>query len=143
MEFENQYLTYEEYQELGGTLEEAPFNLLEFQAQNVVDKYTTGKLMKLEEQSKDVKLCIAHLITVIQSYENNNKGSIKKGIASENIDGYSVSYSDVNSTVEGKTNELKNIVYTDLAECKLENGIPYLYIGADVYDNKQQYYILP
>ena len=140
MEFSNQYLTYGEYVELGGTLEETPFNILEHQAQKVVDKYTTGKLMKLETQTNDVKLCIAHLISVIQSYAESEETS-KKGITSESTDGYSISYGDVDSAIKGKTSELKNIVYTDLAECKLENGIPYLYIGADVYDNKQQYYI--
>ena len=30
MEFNNQYLSYEEYKTLGGTLGEMPFNILEF-----------------------------------------------------------------------------------------------------------------
>lgn len=142
MEFSNQYLTYEEYVELGGTLEETPFNILEFQAQKVVDKYTTGKLMKLETQNNDVKLCILHLMLVIQGYAESGEVNAK-GISSESTDGYSVSYStDIDGLVKGKRNELKNIVLTDLAECKLDNGIPYLYIGADVYDNKYRNFLL-
>ena len=50
MEFENQYLTYEEYIELGGTLDETPFNILELEAQKNVDKYTLGRLQNLEQQ---------------------------------------------------------------------------------------------
>lgn len=134
MEFNNQYLTYAEYTALGGTLAETPFNILEYHAQKVVDKYTTGKLMNLETQTNDVKLCIAHLITVIESYEKNE--GVQKGISSENTDGYSVSYNnDISTVVAGKTMELKNIVRTDLAECKLQDGTPYLYIGADYYVN--------
>ena len=130
MEFNNQYLTYEEYTDLGGTLEETPFNLLEYQAQKIIDKYTFGRLMTLETQTQDVKLCVAHLLTIIESYDPLEKQS--RGIASENTDGYSVSYNnDISNIVSSKTLELKNIVYTDLAECKLEDGTPYLYIGAD------------
>ena len=42
MEFSNQYLTYQEYLELGGSLEETPFNILELEAQKNIDKYTFG-----------------------------------------------------------------------------------------------------
>ena len=49
MEFTKQYLTYEEYQELGGTLEETPFDIVELEAQKSIDKYTFGRLKDLEE----------------------------------------------------------------------------------------------
>ena len=131
MEFENQYLTYEEYQELGGTLEEAPFNILEFHAQKVVDKYTFGRLKNLSEQIMDVKLCILHLMTILEGYQKAETSG-KVGLSSVNTDGYSESYStDVNAIVTGKKAEVRNIVTTDLAECKLENGTPYLYRGVD------------
>ena len=32
MEFKGQYLTYQEFKALGGTLDEMPFNLLEYNA---------------------------------------------------------------------------------------------------------------
>ena len=57
MEFTKQYLTYEEYQELGGTLEETPFNILELEAQKNIDKYTFDRLKDLEEQINEVKIC--------------------------------------------------------------------------------------
>ena len=40
MTFDNQYLTYDEYDELGGTLEELPFNLLEYECRKITDRKT-------------------------------------------------------------------------------------------------------
>ena len=44
MEFEGQYLTYEEYIDLGGTLDLMPFNLLEFEARRKIDIRTQSRL---------------------------------------------------------------------------------------------------
>lgn len=128
MEFENQYLTYNEYQELGGTLNETPFNVLELEAQKNVDKYTFGRLQNLEQQINEVKVCIFKLIGLIDTYntyENQNKS-----ISSESTDGYSISYSQATENVsKAKINEIKAIIKTYLAECKLQDGTPYLYVG--------------
>ena len=131
MEFTNQYLTYQEYQGLGGTLGEAPFNILEMEARKDIDKYTTGKLMDLDTQINEVKVCMYMLINEINSYNNlsvSEDGS--KVIASENTDGYSVSYLTANeSTLKANTERIKTIIKTYLAECRLEDGTPYLYVG--------------
>jgi len=134
MEIETQYLNYTEYQAMGGALDLMPFNLLEKEAEQYVDKYTFGRLKNLEEQLLDTKLCIYKLINVIDSYneyETNNKG-----IASENTDGYSVSYTTPTSDLSKvKGIEVYNIINTYLADCKTEEGIPYLYRGIDICDN--------
>lgn len=130
MEFEKHYLTYEEYKELGGTLNETPFNILELQAQKCIDKYTFGRLKELDEQINEVKVCMFILIGAIKSYETYENGN--KSIASESTDGYSVSYSQSSETLlKAKEDEIKGIVKTYLAECKLENGTPYLYCGVE------------
>ena len=130
MEFEGQYLTYSEYTNLGGTLTEMPFNLLEFEARQNVDKYTFGRLKELETQNQDVKLCIFKLINTIDSY--NQYETQSKGVASENIDGYSISYNTPNTNfTESKNVELQNIVKEYLVDCKLEDNTPYMYCGAD------------
>lgn len=128
MEFDNQYLNYDEYIELGGTLEEAPFNVLELKAQKSVDKYTFGRLMNLDEQINEVKVCIFELIKLLASYESYT--SHDKSISSENTDGYSVSYNSGDENVS-KSNlaEIKGIIRTYLDECRLDDGTPYLYIG--------------
>lgn len=131
MEFTNQYLTYQEYQGLGGTLAETPFNILELEARKNIDKYTTGKLMDLDSQINEVKVCVYMLINEINSYNNlsvSNDGS--KVITSENTDGYSVSYLTANeSTLKANVERIKTIIKTYLAECRLEDGTPYLYVG--------------
>ena len=128
MEFTNQYLTYEEYQELGGTLKETPFDILELEAQKNIDKYTFGRLKDLEEQINEVKICSYRLIEYLQSYETYSKQN--KGISSESIDGYNVNYDiDSENLLKTKVEAIKAIVKTELAECYLEDGTPYLYVG--------------
>lgn len=130
MEFEGQYLTYDEYQELGGNLAEMPFNLLEFDARQEVDKYTFGRLKELATQVKEVKLCIYKLINTLDGY--NKSIEVNGAVASENTDGYSITYSKTSSSdVEAKNNVIKDIVKTYLIDCKLDDGTPYLYCGAE------------
>ena len=122
MEFKGQYLTYDEYKALGGLLDQTPFNLLEFEARKEIDKYTFNRLVNLETQKQEVKLCIYNLINQI-SYNQANLN----GIASESIDGYSISYTSQNtSEISQKT---RNIIETYLINCKLSDGTPYLYRG--------------
>ena len=122
MEFTGQYLTYDEYKALGGSLDQTPFNLLEFEARKEVDKYTFNRLVNLETQNQEVKLCIYALIEQI----NSNKANLK-GVASESTDGYSISYTNQNNAeISQKT---QNIIDTYLINCKLDNGTPYLYRG--------------
>ena len=122
MEFEGQYLTYNEYKALGGLLDQTPFNLLEFEARKEVDKYTFNRLVNLETQNQEVKLCIYALIEQI----NSNKANLN-GVASESTDGYSISYtSQNNSEISQKT---RNTIETYLINCKLSDGTPYLYRG--------------
>ena len=128
MEISGQYLTYLEYKALGGTLDQAPFNLLEFEARQNVDKYTFGRLKELTTQNQEVKLCIYKLIGTINSY--NEQQTMNKGVASENIDGYSVSYTTPStSLVQAKNSDISNVVKDYLIDCKLEDGTPYLYRG--------------
>ena len=130
MEFEGQYLTYEEYQSLDGTLTETPFNLLEFEARQNVDKYTFGRLKNLKEQNQEVKLCVFKLIGLINSY--NSYETQNKGVSSENTDGYNISYGNPSTDfTKAKNDEIKGIVREYLVDCKLEDGTPYMYCGAD------------
>ena len=130
MEISGQYLTYAEYKALGGTLAETPFKILEFEARQNVDKYTFGRLKELETQNNEVKLCIYKLIGLLDSY--NSQEIQNKGVASENTDGYSISYQTPSTNfTEAKNSELQGIVKEYLVDCKLEDGTPYLYCGAD------------
>lgn len=131
MTFEGQYLTYAEYQALGGSaIGNMPFNLLEFEARQNVDKYTFGRLKELETQNQEVKLCIYKLIGVVDSY--NTEETKNKGVASENTDGYSISYqATTTDVINAKNKEIEGIVKEYLIDCKLDDGTPYMYCGAD------------
>ena len=64
MEFSGQYLSYNEYRLLGGTLDQTPFNLLEFEARKEIDKKTFGRLIGLKNQKQSTKMCVYQLINL-------------------------------------------------------------------------------
>lgn len=123
------YLTYEKYIELGGTLEEAPFKLLEYKSRKQIDKYSFGRLMNgiPEEIEEQIQLAMMSLVNFNEVNKTNN-------LNSETIDGYSVSY--------GNNDEMENTVRTmvgDLLEGLKVDGVPLTYCG-DVNDYKRIYY---
>lgn len=122
MEFNNQYLTYEEYVELGGNLQEMPFNILEFKARKKIDEFTFNRLVNLKKQKQEVKMCVYELMNTINEQET-------KGKSSESIDGYSVSYA--NTSAREINNQYNNVIRTYLIDCKLEDGTPYMYCGVE------------
>lgn len=130
MEFNGQYLTYQEYLALGGTLEEMPFNLLEFDARKRIDKRTFGRLVDKGQEYQDVKLCIYNMIITLNSYSSYDTQN--KAISSESTDGYSISYGTPQKSVtEAKNSELEDIINSYLANIVIDN-VPVLYRGADV-----------
>ena len=129
MEFEGQYLTYQEYLALGGTLEEMPFNLLEFNARKKIDERTFGRLIDKGQEYKEVKLCVYNMITTLNSYSSYDTQN--KAISSESTDGYSISYgTPQKSTTEAKNSELEDIIDTYLSNLIIDD-VPVLYRGAD------------
>ena len=120
MEFSGQYLTFTEYKGLGGTLAEMPFNLLEFESRRLIDIRTHNRLKDVENKNipQAVKLCIFDLIETINSYIvsiDSAKGD--SNIASENIDGYSVTYvksTQIKEIIQSKSAEIDDIIETYL-----------------------------
>ena len=125
MEFENQYLTHDEYKELGGKLIEMPFNLLEYKVEKKIDEMTFNRFKKLKEEEypQELKLCVYDLINIFEDEGNSS-------ISSESIGNYSVtkkSISDMNKIKE-------NIIKEYLSEVKV-NDVYVLYRGADLNEN--------
>jgi hypothetical protein len=134
MEFNGQYLTFEEYRTLGGTLSQVPFNILEFEARRKIDEKTQNRLINLEstEIPQAVKLCLYKLIDTISDYISNIKSAMDNGnIASESIDGYSVSYvkaSQVKDIINSKTVEINDTITSYLTGVVV-NGEHIIYLG--------------
>lgn len=127
MEFDGQYLTYSEYQSLGGTLEEMPFNLLEFKARKEVDKYTFGRLEEIGNGYNEVKLCVNDIIGILGVYQNYDNQD--KRVSSVNTDGYVESYNlDISGMEKSKDDKIKNIIYNYLSNLYLDDT-PILYRG--------------
>ena len=119
MELNGQYLTYNEYKDLGGTLDLTPFNLLEFEARRKIDLKTFNRLKGSNEIPQEVKLCMYELINRINTYNRTNTAT--GNIASESIDGYSISYNT--SSQAGEVIKSKNIDYDDIIRTYLLNVI--------------------
>ena len=94
------YLTYTEYQNMGGTLNETTFNDYEFEAETVVDWYTFNRLHTETTYPEALKKCIYHLITLLDlkaqaMSAGSAEGSVDssgKVVASQSNDGVSISY---------------------------------------------------
>ena len=130
MEFEGQYLTYDEYQSLGGNLDQTPFNLLEYNARMKIDEKTFGRLIGKGQDYQKVKLCVYNLITILNSYSSYDTQN--KSVSSESTDGYSISYgTPQKSTTEAKNSELDSSIDTYLINVVVDN-VPVLYRGTDV-----------
>lgn len=130
MEFTNQYLEYDEYEELGGTLEEVPFNELEFECRRIIDSRTQNRLKNAEEIPQEVKLLENKMINTLQDYYISLEKA-QSGVASENTDGYSVSYissNQISQLIEGKIDVLQDLVSTYLFGV-IVNNEHVLYLG--------------
>lgn len=77
------YLTYSEYQELGGTLSNSDFTIAERKARRKLDLFTQDRLKALESISSDVKECMTEFIDKMQNgTSNGNITSYSNGIES-------------------------------------------------------------
>ena len=137
MTFEGQYLTYAEYQELGGSaIGEMPFNLLEFEARRKIDIRTQNRLKDVDSEDipQEVKLCEYNLINSINGFASamttiSNNGNV----ASFNSDGYSESYitpAQIQDVVKSKSAELDDIIRTYLLGV-IFNDQHLMYLGVD------------
>lgn len=134
MDFNGQYLTYDEYKALGGTLDLTPFNLLEYEARRRIDIRTFNRLKEVEtkDMPMEVKMCEYNLINSMTTYSETLNGVASKGnVASESIDGYSISYitsAQIGEIIKSKSFELDGIIRNYLIGVKV-NDEYILYAG--------------
>ena len=106
MDFTNQYLT----------LEEVPFNELEYECRRIIDSRTQNRLKNADEIPEEVKMLENKMIQTLQGYYVSLEKA-QSGVASENTDGYSVSYissNQISQLIEGKIDVLQDLVSTYL-----------------------------
>lgn len=106
------YLSYDEYKEYGGALDETAFNDLEFDAESTINWYTFNRLKRDEWKSvldsQELKRCMYQLIRLKQMENELLASSVggigfgtgwtkEAGITQESNDGVSVSYNTMSS----------------------------------------------
>lgn len=104
------YLTYDEYQAYGGTLDETSFQDLEFDAESTINWYTFNRLFKPEWaealNSEQLKRCVYQLIRLKQLENELLMGGIGgagtgwehgAGIVKESNDGVTTEYNVLSS----------------------------------------------
>ena len=143
------YLTYEEYTEYGGTLDETAFTDLEFDAETTVNWYTFNRLKK--PQWKDVldepelKRCVYQLVRLKQMEQELIAASTggagfgvgwkkEPGVTQESNDGVLTSYNTLSSgelmahfngakSKEDIMDQYLNSIVNDLGQNILYRGI--------------------
>lgn len=120
-----QYLTYEEYAEIGGTLDETAFDRNIDRACAMIDIRTQSRLEKFGDIPRIVKIVCGDLV----SYIANNTVDKSVTSRSQSAGGVSESESYATKTAEDYANDLDKI-FEPLALVKTKNGISILYRGA-------------
>lgn len=135
------YLTYEEYQNMGGTLDETTFNDLEFEAEALVNWYTFNRLKKDTTFPEELKRLMKYLINNAQanpvsSVTSNVVGASKSVVSSQSNDGVSVSYNVLSAkdTMEALKASSAEAVQRYLQGVMNEAGQLLLYRG--IYPNE-------
>lgn len=134
------YLTFDEYTEYGGTLDETAFNELEFEARTVIDWWTFDRLQNEESYPEAVTRCMYALIKMIHTQQcamvvdgtpNEENSVTSAGVASQSNDGVSISYNTLSAheAVETIQDKLKMTVQQYLQNVKNSLGRKVLYRG--------------
>jgi len=133
------YLTYQEYESYGGTLDETTFNNFEFEAEGLINWYTFNRLVNDVTFPESVKRLMFYLIKEADHMNALVDGSVDgtgSAITSQSNDGVSISYNVLSAT------EIMNTLKTQQGEVikrylqgvKNEAGRLVLYRG--VYPNE-------
>ena len=97
------YLTYSEYQSMGGTLPETIFNDYEYQAESLINYRTFNRLVNDEVIPTAVKRLVKHIIDLVYKQSSsmvlgNDENSSGTHILAQSNDGVSIQYSSMAST---------------------------------------------
>ena len=122
-----QYLTYEEYTEIGGDLDSTAFKRNIDRACKVIDNHTFSRIEKMESVPTEAKTLCRELV----EYFAGNFGSSKQiSNHSQSAGGVSESESYVIRSTEERAGEISDIVKDYLLSVNDDFGTPLLYRGA-------------
>lgn len=123
-----QYLTYEKYQEWGGTLDESAFNLAEIKARARIDALTMGRVKAMAEVPEQVQAAMMEIIQVDGTYSASAQAAAPVA-ASFSTDGYSESYGSAESRTATIEKQLTASLLTLLDGVVDDHGTPLTFAG--------------
>ena len=104
------YLSYSEYKELGGTMDEATFNKNEFEIESKIDYLTNGRIKNLSQVPQAVKMLCFRLGTSFWEKVDidapNNLSSYSNGIESFGYVSTTTSQSSGTSVIDKQISNL-------------------------------------
>ena len=139
------YLTYEEYQALGGTLDATAYPLYEFKARAEIDWVTFNRLKNDTTFSEEVKMCMYAIIGELQkidalsavvTMQSEDAGETSAAVASMSNDGVSMSYNQMSASdgIESAKADIRDTINKYLQGVTNELGRKVLYRG--LYPNE-------
>lgn len=146
MDMSPRYLTYAEYTEVGGTLDETEFNYYAYEAESYIDWYTFNRLHNTTNIPDAVKRCEVYLIKFIQERlsvlgvtmgdDSGNANNPIMSVMSQSNDGVSVSYGSMSAKDANASlyKEVEQTIQRQLAGVTNELGRKLLYRG--LYPNE-------
>lgn len=147
------YLTYEDYQSMGGTLDETAFNDFEYEAETIVNWYTFNRLKEETEYPSELARCMYRLIMLaklkadallmgkqvtVQYDDQGNRTvtEVETYIKGQSNDGVSTDYNAVDAnevfgllSSTGKGNVLETTVFRYLQGVRNSKGKRLTYRG--------------
>lgn len=124
-----QYLTYEQYQDIGGTLDLTAFIRNIDRACAFIDSHTFNRLRDCKEYSSNVKACVRDLVEMFASRSAVSNGKAVTS-RSQSAGGVSESESYAQISNEETGAEMERIVCEYLIGERNDYGTPLMYRGA-------------
>ena len=122
-----QYLTYEEYTEIGGALNLTAFNRNIGRACNVIDGATFHRMERMNKAPSQAKECCRDILEYISTHSVISNAVSSR---SQSAGGVSESENYVTKTADDMYGDIQNILYDYFGGLCDDKGTPLLYRGA-------------
>ena len=119
------YLTYTEYKEIGGSIDETAFNRNIDRTCGIIDNATHNRIEGMTEVPQKAKALCRDLVEYL--VENNGDKIVTS--KSQSAGGVSESESYATKTADDVYGDIQNIIYDYLGNEKDDKGTPLLYRG--------------
>lgn len=131
------YLTYEKYQEYGGTLEEVTFNEYEFEARSWINWYTFNRLVNDDvTENENVTRCMYKLIKLAEL----KAVALTLGNQTTTVtSGTSVTTVNTSAPIKSQSNDGVSVTYNNISASDIFNKLKQSTQGNEIEMTVQQY----